>query len=83
LDLGFALAGDGLMHCKSGGVLARHQRSSRGRAKWFRTRLSEHHAIFSQPIHVRRFVELAAVRRAVHPAHVIDQEYDDVRLLQF
>ena len=60
--------------------LAGHDACSRRRAHRARgVGVGEPHAASRQPIEVRGLVEAAAVAAQVHPAHVVDQDEDDVR----
>jgi len=66
---------------QAGGVLAREDAGAGRRAEGAGgVGVHELHRAPGQPPHVRRLVVLAAVDRAVHPAHVIDEEEDDVGL---
>ena len=62
------------------GILSREQRSPRGRAQRLRVGIRETHRPRGKAVDVRRLVVFRAIHAAIHPAHVIDEEKNDVRL---
>lgn len=59
-------------------VLRGQDAGAGGRAKRASVGIREPHGTRGQALHVRRFIVLRSIRRGIHPAHVIDQEEDDV-----
>lgn len=64
----------------AGGVLTGQNGSPGRRAKWLRVGVGEAHSARGEAIDVRGLVVFGAVDAGVHPAHVIDEEEDDVGL---
>ena len=61
------------------GVLARHDaRPGRRAQRVGGVGVGEQHTPSRQPLEVRRLIVPAAVDRAVHPAHVVGEDHDDV-----
>jgi len=63
----------------SSGILPGHNARPGGAAERIgRVGVGEPHPASGQPVDIRRFVVLAPVDAAVHPAHVVDEEEDDI-----
>lgn len=60
------------------GVLATEEAAASWRTERLGVGIGKPHRPGGEAIHVRRFVVLRAVCSAVHPAHVIDKEDNDV-----
>ncbi len=73
---------DGRGDTVAGGVLPTEDRGPCGGAKRHRIGVREPHGLPREGVHVRSLVIPRTVSAAVHPAHVVDEEQHDVRLLR-